>query len=151
VAQFDLKKLTTLDRVVVGAGVIAIVALFLPWYGYSGLGYSASVGGFSAGFFGWFGAFLIIGAGVYLALVRSGTNMTAMKWPPGRVVFVLSVAGTVLVALRWITIPSGTFNYGPNSFHYGALYGMILTLILGIVQAICAFFLPGAHEHKAVA
>lgn len=148
-AQFDMKRLSTLDRCVAGAGLIAVVALFLPWYGASALGFSASVNGFSAGFFGWFGALLIIGAGVYLVLVRSGADVSALKWPPGRVVFVLSIAGTILVAIRWLTIPSGSYTSGGYSYQYGPRYGMILTLVLGIGQAIAAFRLPGSHTQKS--
>jgi hypothetical protein len=150
-AQFDLKKLTTLDRVVAGAAAIAIITLFLPWYGASGLGYSVSVNGFGAGFLGWFGAILIIASGAFLVVVRSGMDVTEIKWPPARVVLVLSAVGTALVAIRWLTVPSGGETFGAYSFHYGAMYGMIVTLLLGVVQAICAFRLPGSHAKAAAA
>jgi hypothetical protein len=144
-----MKKFSTLDKVVVGASVLAVIALFLPWYGFSSSFGSDSVSGFSTGFFGWFGSLLIIASGGYLVAVRSGVDLSGVKFPPGRVVFVLSLVGVLLVGLRWLTIPSGGVNYGTVSYHYGPEYGMIIMLILGVVQAVSAFRLPGSHSSTA--
>ncbi len=135
-AAFDLKKLSTLDRVVAGASVLTLILLFLPWYGFSDGIYSASVSGFSTSY-GWFGALLIIAAGVYLVLQRSGVNLAGIPVSPGVVVLGASGLGTVIVALRWLTVPSG----GALGFSYGPKYGMIGTLIVGLGETACAFLL----------
>jgi len=69
-AQFDMKKLDTSDRIVAGAGALTLICLFLPWWGAGPF----SVSGFSTSY-GWIGAILIIAAAVYLVMLRSGSNM----------------------------------------------------------------------------
>ena len=107
-AQFDMKKLDTSDRIVVGMGVLTLICLFLPWYGVSAGPYSASVSGFSTSY-GWLGAILIIIAAGYLAALRSGSNVPKISYGPGVTVLGLSAIGTIIVILRWITIPKGGF------------------------------------------
>ncbi len=137
-AAFDWKKLSTPDKVVAITALCALIALFLPWYGFSSTFYSASVSGFSSGY-GWLGALLIVLAGVYLVLLRSGSNMPKLSMGPGVLVLGASVIGTLLVAIRWITLPRG--SYGVTSvtgFSYGARIGIYLALIAGIVQIVFA-------------
>ena len=134
-----IKKLSTIDRVIVGASVIALIAMFLPWYGYSATFGSASVSGFGSGFTGWLGALLVIGAGVYLAMLRAGSNLPKTSIGPGVIVLGASLIGTVLVALRWVTLPSGSGGTAGYSYTYGPRMGLIITLIVAIVQVVCSF------------
>jgi hypothetical protein len=136
-AAFDWKKLNTADRVIAITALVALICLFLPWYGWSGNGYSVSVGAFSSGY-GWLGAVLIIAAGVYLTMLRSGSNMPKTAYGPGVLVLGASVIGAVIVILRWITLPRGSYGGSGLSFHYGPSFGLILTLIAGVVQAVFA-------------
>jgi hypothetical protein len=133
-AQFDMKKLDTSDRIVVGMGVLTLICLFLPWYGVSAGPISESVSGFSSGY-GWLGAILIIVAAGYLAALRSGSNVPKISYGPGVTVLGLSLIGTIIVILRWITIPKGGFS----GYSYGPQYGMYLTILAGIVQVVLAF------------
>jgi hypothetical protein len=133
-AQFDMKKLDRSDRIVIGMGVLTLICLFLPWYGFSGGPYSASVSGFSTGY-GWIGAILIIAAAGYLLALRSGSNVPKISYGPGVTVLGLSLIGTIIVALRWITIPRGGFA----GYSYGPQYGLFITVIAGIVQVVLAF------------
>jgi hypothetical protein len=134
-AQFDMKKLDTSDKIVVGMGVLTLICLFLPWYGVSSGPYSASVSGFSTSY-GWLGAILIIVAAGYLAALRSGSNVPKISYGPGVTVLGLSLIGTIIVILRWITIPKGSFGPG---YSYGPEFGMYLTILAGVVQVILAF------------
>ncbi len=136
-AALDWKKLSTADRVVAITAAIALIALFLPWYGWSGFGYSYSVSGFSSGY-GWLGALLILAVGVYLVLLRSGSNMPKTSYGPGVIVLGGSVIGAVIVLLRWVTLPRGSYGNAVGSFSYGARIGIYLALVAGIVQAIFA-------------
>jgi hypothetical protein len=133
-AQFDIKKLDTSDRIVVGMGLLTLICLFLPWYGVSAGPLSASVSGFSTSY-GWLGAILIIVAAGYLAALRSGTNVPKISYGPGVTVLGLSLIGTIIVILRWITIPKGGFA----GYSYGPEYGMYLTILAGVVQVVLAF------------
>jgi hypothetical protein len=137
-AGFDAKKLSRLDWFVVGAALVTFIALFLPWYGASAGGFSASVSGWSTSY-GWLGALLIIVSGAYLFLLRSGVQLP--KMPVGPAVFVLGTAviGTVIVGLRWATLPRGSGGVsGIATYSYGPRAGIYIALIAGIVQAVYA-------------
>ena len=138
-ATFDASKLSKLDWGGAGAAAVGLIALFLPWYGVSAGIFSASVSGWSTSY-GWLGALLIVAAGVYLVLQRSQVNLP--KAPAGAAVIVLgaSLLGTLIVALRWLTLPSGHYGLaGVTYYSYGPRAGIIITLIVGIVQVVCAY------------
>ena len=113
---------------------MSLIALFLPWYGVSSGPFSASVSGFSTGY-GWIGALLIIAAGVYLWMLRSGSKVPTMPVGPGVGVLGASLIGTLLVALRWLMLPSGSAG---GLYSYGPRLGIYLVLIAGIVQVVFA-------------
>jgi hypothetical protein len=135
-AAFDWKKLSLTDRVIAITAAVALIALFLPWEGWSGLGASASVSGFSTGY-GFLGAILVILAGVYIVMLRSGSRMPRSSYGPSVIVLGLSMIGAVLVVVRWLTLPrmSGAAYTG---FSYGPRIGMILALIAAVVEAFFA-------------
>jgi hypothetical protein len=140
-AKFEAKRLSRLDWMVVGASAIALIALFLPWYGASTLGLSASVTGWSTGY-GWLGALLIVASGVYLVLQRSQADLTRVKLGPATVVLGAAVIGTVIVILRWASLPRGRGGFqGVTVFSYGPRVGIFLTLIVGVVQVLAALSL----------
>ena len=105
-AKFEAKRLSKLDWAVVGGAGVSFIALFLPWYGATSGVFSASVSGWSTSY-GWFGALLIIAAGVFLALQRSQVNLSSVPVTPALVVMGAAVLGTLIVVIRWITLPSG--------------------------------------------
>lgn len=135
-AAFDWNKLTQTDKVISVTALIALIGLFLPWYGFSSPLYSASVSGFSTGY-GWLGALLIVAAGVYLVLLRSGSNMPKTSYGPGVLVLGASALGALIVIIRWLTVPKGSYS-GLSSFTYGPRIGMYIVLIAGVVQAFFA-------------
>ena len=140
-ARFDPKALSRLDWIVVGASALAVIALFLPWYGASSFGYHASVSGWSTGY-GWLGALLIIFSGVYLALQRSQADLSRVRMGPATVVMGAAVVGTALVLLRWVSLPRGHAGIqGVTLVSYGPRVGIILTLIVGIAQVLAALSL----------
>ncbi len=134
-AFIDINKLSTIDRVVVGAGVVGLIALFLPWYGFSSPYASASVSGFSSGY-GFLGALLIIATGVYLGMLRTGANMPSTSVGPGVLTLGGSLVGALLVVVRWISLPRASVSGG--LFNYGPRFGIIIELLAGIAQALCA-------------
>ncbi|MGC2173894.1 MAG: hypothetical protein WA614_00370 [Acidimicrobiales bacterium] len=134
-AAYDWKKLSTTDRVISITSLIALIALFLPWEGASGPGYSYSISGFSTSY-GLLGALLVIAAGVYVVMLRSGSNMPKFSYGPGVITLGLSAIGTVLVIIRWVSLPRG--SYAAGFFSYGPRIGIFLALIAGVVQSIFA-------------
>ncbi|MGH3733943.1 MAG: hypothetical protein ACRDVC_11345 [Acidimicrobiales bacterium] len=134
-AQFDWKKYSTTDKVIAITGLVSLISLFLPWWGYSSGPFGASVSGFSTSY-GWLGALLIVAAGAYIAMARAGSNMPKFFYGPGVIVLGLSVIGAVIVIIRWISLPRG--SYSGAAFSYGPRIGIFLSLIAGIVQAIFA-------------
>jgi hypothetical protein len=136
-AAFDWKRLSFTDRVIAVTAFVALIALFLPWEGWSGFGASYSVGGFSTGY-GWLGAVLVVAAGVYVVMHRSGSNMPRTGYGPGVTVLALSVIGAVLVVLRWLTLPRVSGSSIAGNYNYGPRVGIFLTLIAAVVQAVFA-------------
>lgn len=158
-AKFDAKAVSRDDWGVIGAGGVALICLFLPWYGVSSGPFSVSESGFSTGY-GWLGALLIIASGLYLLALRSQVDLSKMPTGPGVAVFGASVVGTVLVILRWLTLPSahgGVTGVPAYRYSYGPRVGIILTLLVGLVQVFFAmrFFrasgekLPWSSAHPS--
>jgi hypothetical protein len=156
--QFDPKRFSTLDWVIVAGAVIAFIAAFLPWYGASVGPFSASVSGWSAGFSAWAGALLLTAAGALVALRRSGASMSSVG-PVGPSAFVVLIAGLglFLVIIRWLSFP--TYHAAGFSANVGARYGIYLALIAGIAEVTAAVMemrasgepLPWAqseHQHE---
>ena len=140
-ARFDPKALSRTDWVVVGAAGVAFIALFLPWYGATSFGVSASVSGWRTSY-GWIGALLIVFSGAYLALARSHADLSRVILGPATVVVGAAVIGTVLVLVRWISLPRGHAGLqGVTIVSYGPRVGIVLTLVVGIAQAVAALSL----------
>ena len=136
--KVDWKKLDLADRVVAITAAVTIISMFLPWYGASILGFSASVDGFGSGY-GWFGALLIVAAGAYLVLLRSGNAVPRTSMGPGTIVLGLSAIGALLVVVRWISLPSGGGGISGEPYSYGPRIGLYLTLVAGVVQVVIAY------------
>ncbi len=136
--RVDWTKLSTLDRVVAVAAGVTLVSLFLPWYGISEFGASVSTSGFSTGY-GWLGAILVIAAGVYLVLLRSGQTVPRLPVGPAFAVLGASILGTALIVIRWAALPRGSVGMGGTTIlSYGPRIGMMLALLAGVVQVIGA-------------
>jgi hypothetical protein len=137
-SKFDVKRLSTLDRVLVGSSALALISLFLPWYGVSAGGFSASVSGFSTSY-GWLGALLIVAAGVYLVIHRSEADLSKMPLTPVLVVLGTAGLGTLIVILRWLTLPSGHAAIGKVALYsYGPRAGIYIAVIAGVAAVVCA-------------
>jgi hypothetical protein len=135
--RFDAQRLSRLDWAVLGAGLIALIALFLPWYGVTVAGFSASVSGFSTGY-GWLGGLLMVGAAVWFFCWRSDVALPKEPLTPLVVTTGAAGLGLLLVAIRWATMPRGGGGVLGRSFNYGPRAGIWIALIAGIVEVACA-------------
>ena len=129
--RFDWKQLSTRDRVVVCFAGIALISLFLPWWGVDIAGFSLSVDGWSAGFTAWGGCLILTAAGVLLALYRSGTSFSA-NIKPTMLVAGVATLGLLLVVIRWASLPRA------DGYAVGARYGLYIAVIAGIVEVTVA-------------
>jgi hypothetical protein len=130
--SFDWKRLSTLDRAIIGGAVVAFIAAFLPWYGVSFGGLGITVSGWSAGFSAWAGALLLTTAGVLLVLRRAGTTFNLGNAGPAVLVAGVAAVGLLLVIIRWISFP----RY--HGVDVGARYGIYIALLAGIVEVTAA-------------
>jgi hypothetical protein len=139
-AAFDAKKLSQLDWVIAGAGAVALISLFLPWEGWSDGPFSASASGWSTGY-GWLGVLLIVAAAVYLVLLRAESNLPRLPVGPAVAVLGAAALGSLIIILRWLTLPSGSSASGTGafSFSWGPRIGLFLALLAGLAQVACAF------------
>ncbi|MCA1836600.1 MAG: hypothetical protein LC721_09850 [Actinobacteria bacterium] len=137
-ASFDVKRVTPLEWAGIGAGALAFIVSFFPWYSVSfggselaGFGIDTSVSAWNAGFGAWFACLLLLGAGVVVALPHFGTQVPnlAMIW------LGLSAAALVIIVLRWVTFPS-TSGFGASA---GAGFGLFVGLAVALVSGVAAF------------
>lgn len=125
----DLSKLSQNQRIAAGGGVLALVSMFLPWYGFSFGGFGgASINAWSSGIMAWGGILLAIaGAAIVTLKVLEVRDVTAGNLAAEQLALILAAVGVVLIILRWLT---------ENSF---VKYGLFLGLIAAAAVAYGAF------------
>jgi hypothetical protein len=140
------KKVSNGD-VVVGAGlIVGLIALFLPWYGYSystgsiagvtsGFSDSGSVGGLNY-WTGWF-FFLFVLIGLALIILRTFAPTVAIPALPLNDSMTYIVIGAVMAvaALLWLIIGAPASFSGPG-YSEGVSFGLFVGLICGIAVAV---------------
>src|SRR6266566_2306060 len=110
-ASFDPARVTKAEWIGLGAGLLAFIASFLPWFTFSVLGgvYSVSANAWSLGFAAWFPVLLLLaGSGLMLAQ-QLGVNVPVVKpgWP--LVLFGVAVLSLIIILIRWLTLSGGTY------------------------------------------
>lgn len=133
-------------EVAVGIGlVIALIAVFLPWYygtasvaGY-GTVYSESIGGFSSGA-GWL-FFLAALVAAALFILRTFVRSVALPWRQrvDRVLYLSLGIFMVFWAVLFLVVNGGKFVSGPG-YSAGPGIGIILGIVAAIVIAVCGLF-----------
>lgn len=134
-ANFDVKQVTPLEWAGMGAGVLAFLVSFFPWYSvsYDGLGgfggLDASVSAWNSGFLAWFSVMLLVAAAVVVALPHFGSAVPnrSVTW------LVLSGVAALFILLRWVT-----FEDGVAGISAGAGFGLILGLLAALVSLAAA-------------
>ena len=130
---FDLSRFSRLDRSIVGGAALAFISGFLPWWGYNGplSAYSASVGGWSAGFTAWAGLLCLSLGGAYLFLRRTRTDTPQLGVGPSTAVAGAAGVGLLLVVIRWLTLPR---VHGGLAGSIGTKYGIWVAIVAGAVE-----------------
>jgi len=145
------KKLSNGD-VAIGAGlIVGLIALFLPWYGFtesfSGFSSSGSVGGLNY-WSGWF-FFLAVLVGLALFILRTFVPSIAIPALPMNDAMTYMVVGAVMVvtALLWLLL-GAPGSYSAPGFSSGISFGLIIGLIAG-VAVLAGGFLKRSDRQRA--
>jgi hypothetical protein len=110
----DLSKLKNGQKIILGAGILLIINLFLPWYhwgaGVAGyFGVSVSWNAFH-NFWSWFGSFCAIAAAVIIALkVFANMKITAGALKAEHIALALSALGFLFILIGLLTNTSFLF------------------------------------------
>jgi len=133
----DLKSLDRNDQVVLGAGVLAFIASFFPYYGASGsfLGQHASSS--TNAWHGWnvFALLLIVVATlIAAAMVFAAESLPDSPVSLNFVVAALTAVGAVILIIRSFTLDHGSVG----SFDYGLRWGAYVLMIVSVIQAVFA-------------
>ena len=127
-SQMDFSKLSQNQRIAVGGGVLAIISLFLPWYGFSSGGIGANIRGFDSGFFAWAGILLAIaGAAILFLKAMEISDVKVGNLEAEQFALILAAIGVIFVLLRWITETSLV------------KYGLFVGLISAVAVAYACF------------
>ena len=139
-------RVTVLDWVVVGAGLLAWGSSFLPWYTANfsilGINRSVSVDAWHAGLGAYLSVLLLVVASA-LVLVRTVGGLTA-SW--SLITLMVSVLALVTLVLRWVTFTDA--SGGPHGLGelddvdlgstFAVSSGAGVGLYLGLIAAIAA-------------
>lgn len=121
-------RLKTGQLIVLIAGLLLFINLFLPWYQGFGIFYFHA---FSAGFLAWFGSFCAIAAAVLIALkVFARMRIQAGPLHAEHLAFVLGALGLLFIFIRLVSAVHFT--------SIGVWFGLILSgaLVAGTVLAM---------------
>ena len=143
------RKLSNGD-LAVGAGlIVALIAIFLPWYsasynvsGIAGIpGYSGSVstGGFSY-WTGWF-FFLATLVGIALFALRTFVPTVAIPALPlnDAMTYVSIGAFMVVMAVLWLLLGSGAASVSGPGYSAGASFGLFIGIIAAAAVVVGGF------------
>jgi hypothetical protein len=151
------KKLSNGDLAIAGGLIVALIAIFLPWYGYSysyasvlgvnGGTFSASVGGLSY-WSGWF--FLIFTLiGIALFVMRTFFPTVAMPALPVNDSMVYAVIGALMVVMALLWLVAGAPSYSEPGFSAGLSFGLIIGIV-GAAAVIAGGFLKRSDPQPVI-
>jgi len=132
----DLSKISLFSWLVMGGGVLAFIASFLPYYSYDlGSFLGINIGHFSGnawhGFFGWFGMLLLLAAGVIVAL----GIFTDFKNPMTPMFTLIGAGAGFLCVLLALFVGFG----GPGSYRNVGYWISLVAAVAAAVGAVMLF------------
>ena len=136
-ANFDLSRLTTVDRIIAGATLVTMISLWLPWFSgkYSALGETSTGTISGTGDHGWLWLEFIL-ALVLLAYLAARAAWDELPFRVPVAHTTLLIAGTglqfLLILIGFFALPS---TDGIQGFSISWDFGAFLALIASIVAA----------------
>jgi hypothetical protein len=134
------RRLSNGDAVVGIALIVALIAIFLPWYSatasFGGFNSSVSVGGLSY-WAGWL-YFIAVLAGLLLYVLRTFVPNVAMPALPqtDAILYIGTGVFMVVMAIFWLLLGSGTASASGPGFSAGASFGLFIGLIAAVAVAV---------------
>jgi hypothetical protein len=141
-AEFDVKRVTTLEWAGIGAGLLAFIVSFFPWYSIDVAGFGGgSLSAWNTGIGAWLPMLMLMAAGVLVLLPHFGVQVQRLTliW------LALAAAAVVIIVLRWLTLPDdggiGDLGLlgGDSGIESGAGFGLIAGLVVAVVSGVAAF------------
>jgi hypothetical protein len=121
--RFDLGRLTPADRAIGGASLVALITLFLPWFGFSVPGFSFSRSGIAA--HGYLGIALLADLLVVGYLVmRACWEVLPVRLPVAHAPLLLVATGLQL----FIVLIAFLFKPGDLSWEFGAYLALLASI-----------------------
>ena len=151
-AEFDVKRVTPLEWAGIGAGALAFIVSFFPWYSvdFEGFG-GGSLSAWSTGFLALFSVLLLMVAGGLVLAPHFGLKVDRLPliW------LVLSGAAALFILIRWLTLPDdgglGDFGMlGDSGVESGAGFGLIVGLLWPSCPAVAAVPRRSARRRSPV-
>jgi hypothetical protein len=141
-AEFDVKRVTTLEWAGIGAGLLAFIVSFFPWYSVSVAGFGESISAWNTGIGAWLPVLMLMASAVLILLPHFGVQVARVTliW------LALAAASVVIILLRWLTLPDdgGLGDVGgllgeDAGFESGAGFGLIVGLVVAAASGVAAF------------
>jgi hypothetical protein len=127
-AEFDVKRVTQFEWAGIGAGVLAFIVSFFPWWTadlggglaeLAGIDTSVSGSAWDASFLAWFSVLLLMAVAVVIILPHFGTEVPQR----GLIWMIGSGVAFLFILLRWLTYES-VLDPG-----WGLFVGLVLALV----------------------
>lgn len=130
--NFDLTRLTTVDKIVAGATVITMISLWLPWFSATYLGReSGSISGTGDHGWLWLEFILALALIVYLA-ARAAWDQLPFSLPVAHAPLLIVGTGLqfLLVLIGFLAVPSTEGIQGISiSWDFGAFLALIASIV----------------------
>jgi hypothetical protein len=136
-ANFDLNRLSTVDKIVAGATLVTMISLWLPWFtaSYTLLGRTESSSISGTGDHGWLWLEFILALALIAYLVaRAAWEQLPFSLPFSHETLLIAATGLqfLLIVIGFFAMPSGD---GLEGLSIGWGFGAFLALISSIVAA----------------
>jgi hypothetical protein len=152
-AEFDVKRVTPLEWAGVGAGALAFLVSFFPWYSTDIAGDGGSASAWNTGIGAWLPVLMLMVVGGLVLGTHFGLKVARLPliW------LSVAAAAAVIILLRWLTLPDdggfgGLGGLGiETGIDSGAGFGLVIGLLAAIVSGAAAFFVYRASTKTATA
>ena len=115
--RLDVKRLSAPERLVGGATVVALISLFLPWFGFSALGSSFSISGVTA--HGYLYISLIVSLAILAYLVlRAGWDALPVTLPiaPGPLLLIGTGLQFLIIVIAFLVKPVSELSWDIGAY-----------------------------------
>ena len=153
-AEFDINKLSTGDKVIGIGAVVYLVSMFLPWYGFEERGFGGIDNtGWSYFLGGIIPLILILAVTVVIAIKKfsPSTNLPDLPVPWSQALLIASGLAAVIVILRLAIGSDEIGGFSNTGFDLDRKFGLFIAVIGSVVVAVGAFLKYQAKEDDSAA